>query len=72
MKLIFEMIDGRPYLYLEDGKHHRRVEPRRAEMNGGSRLNPTMLDEECWLGASQYGDNFYFVFDVKKPKNLTR
>lgn len=59
-KLIFEMIDGRPYVYTEDLDHHRHVDGRRRSER--PKLDPKLLDRECW--ANHHGDNYYMVFDV--------
>lgn len=62
MKLIFEMIDGTPYLYGESNKHHKIVEPKRA--GDSKKIDPKVLEHNCAVEA--HGSNFYMVFDLKK------
>jgi hypothetical protein len=65
MKLVFEMVSGRPYLYREDEKHHQVV-----ELNPDSRKSPklsvSILDQECDMTC--HGDDFYIVFDVDEAQ----
>ena len=61
MKLIVQNIDGAIYAYTEKESHFKAA----SKTRGTKQLDPALLDNECNLSA--YGDNFHFVFDLKKP-----
>ena len=59
MKLIFEMVEGIPYLYLETEKHFKQVESQRVNL-----VTPEELDDNCNLDS--YGENFHIIFELKE------
>lgn len=71
MKLIVERTGGTLYVYRESEKHHKAVQENREHgRNGGNRLDPSVLDDDCDI--SNISGDFYMVFDIKKDKKNKR
>ena len=66
MKLIIEREEGILYAYMETEKHFRVVQQSDPARREAMRLPGDMLDANCNL--DNYDDDFYMVFDIKKPK----
>ncbi|KKM66893.1 hypothetical protein LCGC14_1476580 [marine sediment metagenome] len=68
MKLIVSRQDNEYYVYIESEKHFKAIE-KKTKKEGGRKdmikLDAKDLEDKCWLES--YGDNFYFVFDIKNP-----
>jgi hypothetical protein len=62
MKLVIEKDhDGAIFVYKEDEKHHKKVEPSRASRM--KRLAVDQLANEC--GLAHYPNGVYFVINIK-------
>lgn len=61
MKLIFERIGGKDYMYVETEKHYIRAKKFR---DNKKKITVDQLNNERNL--SHYGSDFYFECDIKK------
>lgn len=71
MKLIVSRQDDEYYVYIENEKHFKIIEKKTKKAGGRKdmrKLDAKELENECRLES--YGDNIYFVFDIKNSKTI--